>query len=211
MAREKDIPSYLDIGGVKTFIKYPDQPSTCRSCNVIGHKVQDCPALKASREERRVVEKAMVQNIESFAGGGRGNPPTPVPEVEENSNGGPAAEQGNNNGETVNNQVEDIAPASTETFPLAADDVSTSSQVLVEVETEIRRILPSLTSSLQQSTAMTHRKVYLFSTLYLNTTSLHLVSPTLSSYLILPFSVLEKMVNHKAPGGDGILYEFYVR
>ena len=138
MAREKDIPSYLDNGGVKAFIKYPDQPATCRSCNVIGHKVPECPALKAIRVGRRVAEEAMVQTIESVAGGEGGVPPTTVPELELNSNAGPAAEQGNNNnGETINNQVEDIAPVSTETVPLVEEDTSTSSQVVLEVVPEV--------------------------------------------------------------------------
>ena len=152
MAREKDIPPYLDIGGVKAFIKYPDQPATCRSCNVIGHKVQECPALKAIRDGRRVAEEAMVQTIESVAGGGGGVPPTTVPEVELNSNDGPASEQGNNNGETVNNQVEDVAPVSTETVPLVDEDSSTLSLVVLE---EVPEVVNQQVATGQQPAAVT--------------------------------------------------------
>ena len=39
----KDIPSYLNIRGWKAFIRYNNQPQTCRLCDRTGHFARECP------------------------------------------------------------------------------------------------------------------------------------------------------------------------
>jgi len=65
IAKSKDIPSYLKIGESQAFVKYPGQPETCRACNVIGHKANVCPAMKAARQQHA----AWGNTISSVAGG----------------------------------------------------------------------------------------------------------------------------------------------
>ncbi|EFX69689.1 hypothetical protein DAPPUDRAFT_113437 [Daphnia pulex] len=40
------IPSYLQVGEHKVYIRYANQPVTCRECNLPGHMALDCPARK---------------------------------------------------------------------------------------------------------------------------------------------------------------------
>ena len=42
-ALKKDIPSYVNIRGWKAYIKYNNQPQTCRVCEETDHIAKDCP------------------------------------------------------------------------------------------------------------------------------------------------------------------------
>ncbi|EFX63181.1 hypothetical protein DAPPUDRAFT_119450 [Daphnia pulex] len=46
MTLNSPIPSYLQVGEHKVYIRYANQPVTCRECNLPGHMALDCPARK---------------------------------------------------------------------------------------------------------------------------------------------------------------------
>ncbi|EFX66812.1 hypothetical protein DAPPUDRAFT_262552 [Daphnia pulex] len=48
MTLNSPIPSYLQVGEHKVYIRYANQPVTCRECNLPGHMALDCPARKKS-------------------------------------------------------------------------------------------------------------------------------------------------------------------
>jgi hypothetical protein len=47
MTLNSPIPSYLQVGEHKVYIRYANQPVTCRECNLPGHMALDCPARKS--------------------------------------------------------------------------------------------------------------------------------------------------------------------
>lgn len=46
MTLDTPIPSYLNIGDYKTYVRYEGQPITCRACNLPGHLGAQCPTVK---------------------------------------------------------------------------------------------------------------------------------------------------------------------
>ena len=47
----KDIPSYLNIRGWRTFVSYINQPNTCRLCDKTGHFAKECPINPKNRPD----------------------------------------------------------------------------------------------------------------------------------------------------------------
>lgn len=67
MSLEKDIPNYLQVGDCKVFVRYQNQPLTCRVCDMKGHLAANCPKTNKVPGGRTTVTKPAKETTPSLA------------------------------------------------------------------------------------------------------------------------------------------------